>query len=295
MPVSLDKSFNFNKGHRRAVIILSVLVLGLILYRYYLRITPENNFNNKGAIVQVESFIAAQDSITKSGHTKKKKTFRRNKVIVKLHPFNPNVMSTDGLLEIGLSRKQANTIQNYLLAGGEFVYKEDLKKIYCISDEDYYRLEPYILLDERPTNYKETKPEDEVIVTIELNSAQAEDLLSVRGIGPYIAKNIIKYRDKLGGYYSISQLREVYGIDSAKYDGISYYFEINTDSVRRTDLNTTNYYKLQQHPYITKNIAFEISNHAKYEMPFKAVEELKELNTINDSVYQKIYHYFVVY
>ncbi len=132
MPVSSDKSFNFNKGHRRAVIILSVLVLGLILYRYYLRITPENNFNNKGAIVQVESFIAAQDSITKSGHTKKKKTFRRNKVIVKLHPFNPNVMSTDGLLEIGLSRKQANTIQNYLLAGGEFVYKEDLKKIYCI-------------------------------------------------------------------------------------------------------------------------------------------------------------------
>jgi DNA uptake protein ComE-like DNA-binding protein len=42
-------------------------------------------------------------------------------------------------------------------------------------------------------------------------------------------------------------------------------------------------------------MAFEISNHAKYEMPFKAVEELKELNTINDSVYQKIYHYFVVY
>lgn len=296
MSISSNKSFNFNKGHRRAIFSLSALVMALIVYLYFNEIEPNNIVNNKQAIAKIERFIDAQDSISKTSHynVKPKKTLPNLKI--KLHPFNPNMMSTKGLLSIGLSAKQANTIQNYLAAGGEFIYKEDLKKIYCISDNDYFRLEPYILLEERPYGYKKSNyAEDEVIIPIELNTAQAEDLLSIRGIGPFIAKNIVKYRKQLGGFYAVEQLKEVYGIDSAKYAAIYLHFKLNIDSIQKLDLNKSDYYSLQRHPYLNKKLAFEISNHAKYEMPFGRVEELKELNGINDSIYQKIYHYFVVY
>jgi len=295
MSGSSIKSFNFNKGHRRAIFILSAMVLGLILYRYYLKTTPDSVLNNSEAQNRVENFIAAQDSINLLPKKYRKKQ-RKHKPIVRLYPFNPNMISTEGLLSLGLTDKQANTIQNYLFAGGKFTYKEDLKKIYCINNEDYFRLEPYILLEERPANMKKSDNiEDEIVIPIELNTAQIKDLLSIRGVGPFIAKNIIKYRSRLGGFYNIEQLREVYGIDSAKYANINYHFLINTDSIKKTDLNEANYYQLQKHPYINKEMAFEITNHAKFEMPFGEVEELKELNVINDSIYQKIYHYFVVY
>jgi len=99
----------------------------------------------------------------------------------------------------------------------------------------------------------------------------------------------------LGGYYSVNQLKEVYGIDSLKYENIRKFFIVNRDSLKTIDLNKSDFYSLKKHPYISKKQAFEITNHVKYVDKFHSVEELKKLKSINDSVYEKIYHYFVVY
>jgi len=296
MSVDINKTFNFNKGHRRAVFILSVIVISLIMYLYHIKTTPETIIDNEEAIEKVNSFIAAQDSIDNTRENPYKSKYKKSKPKVKLRPFNPNFMSIEELLSLGLSNRQAHTIQNYLEAGGVFKYKKDLKKIYCISDNDFLRLEPFILLEEGSSNKNKVySSQNEIIIPIELNTAEVEDLLSIKGIGPYIAKNIIKYRTRLGGFYSIEQLKEVYGIDSSKYALIHTHFTIDTDSIAKLDLNKTSYFNLSRHPYLNKKIAFEISNHAKYEMPFRRIEELKFLDAINDSIYQKIYHYFVVY
>ena len=292
-----SNNFNFNKGHRRAVFIMSLLIIILVVVRVYFINAPENTGITQRMREKVKEINAAVDTIDvrKSGRVKKYQNRGKNHISIKPEAFDPNKATARQLMAAGLSRKQAYTIVKYIKSGGSFKYKEDLKKINCISDSDYYNIEKYILLDNIPSGETVQNASDTKMPIIELNGATAEDLLEINGIGPYTAKSIIRYRTMLGGYYSVEQLKEVYGIDSLKYENIRKFFIVNRDSLKTIDLNKSDFYSLKRHPYISKKQAFEITNHIKYVEKFHSVEELKKLKSINDSVYEKIYHYFVVY
>ena len=120
-----------------------------------------------------------------------------------------------------------------------------------------------------------------------------DSLLEINGVGPSTAKAIIAYREKLGGYYSIEQLQEVYLIDSAKYESLVSNFYVNTDSIHPyLHLNTDDYYSLKKHPYISKKMAYDIQQYRDNNGEFSNIEQLKNVNSINDSIYMRLYWYF---
>ena len=89
------------------------------------------------------------------------------------------------------------------------------------------------------------------IKKIELNSADSAGLDSLPGIGPVFAKRIIKYRDLLGGYYSINQLSEVFGIPPELVGKIYNYIIVDTLKIRKLLLNSADFKKVNAHPYIS--------------------------------------------
>lgn len=129
------------------------------------------------------------------------------------------------------------------------------------------------------------------IFIIELNSADTFELQRLRGIGPSFAKRIIKYRDRLGGYRDKSQLLEIFGMDTAKYNGIKDHLTVNPDSIRKINLNSVTFKQLLTHPYfpfeVTKNIMIYRKDHKK----FVEREELLKIKNINDSIYRKMKPY----
>ena len=133
--------------------------------------------------------------------------------------FNPNTSTDEDWKDMGLSEKQIAIIDNFESKGGRIKTKEDFKKIYGITDDDYKRISPYIYVRSkiRNANYKQTDStkkhygiKDNSII-IELNNADTLSLTQIIGIGPSFAKRICSYRDKLGGYLYKEQLKEVYG------------------------------------------------------------------------------------
>lgn len=86
---------------------------------------------------------------------------------------------------------------------------------------------------------------------VELNSADTLVLKKVPGIGTTFANRIVKYRDLLGGYYTVSQLREVYGIDEEKYTELSVWFEADTSGIRKLAVNHFDFDTLSRHPYLS--------------------------------------------
>ncbi len=90
----------------------------------------------------------------------------------------------------------------------------------------------------------------EPVLKIEINSADSISLLALYGIGPYFSQRIIKYRNLLGGYYSTSQLLEVYGMDSIRYLGFSHDTRVDTNLVQKINLVTVVFRDLLRHPYI---------------------------------------------
>lgn len=87
---------------------------------------------------------------------------------------------------------------------------------------------------------------------VELNQADSLILQKVPGIGPVFSRRIIKYRDLLGGFYTVHQLAEVYGIDADKYAALEPWFTVDTTLIRPLTVNLADYRTLIRHPYLNK-------------------------------------------
>jgi DNA uptake protein ComE-like DNA-binding protein len=156
----------------------------------------------------------------------------------------------------------------------------------------YKHFRPFAALS-RDSSYT-YKPYPKEVFVIELNSADTFELQRLRGIGPAFARRIIKYRDRLGGFTDKSQLLEIWGMDTTKYNAIAEHLVVNPDSVHPVDLNTVTFKELLAHPYFpfatTKAILLYRKDHKK----FVSLSELKSIRIISDSAYRKMIRYVKV-
>ncbi len=167
-----------------------------------------------------------------------------------LFPFNPNNASTENLQTLGLSASLARRVENYRGTGGKFKIKSDLKKIYGFPEDLYSKLVDYIQLPDSITHItrnpipQKTNP----IKRIDLNLADEDELRRLKGIGPVLSGRIVKYRELLGGFISIDQLQEVYGMDTAVVNLVRTYLFISKDfRPKKIHLDGIAY-----HPYLSK-------------------------------------------
>lgn len=291
--------FTFSKSERRGAFILAIAIVILLLYNIFSPYFFQQEYD-------FSSFYAEMDELERLNRVNEKfdnknshnlNTKKDNKY-PKLYNFNPNTTTEEEWIKMGLSPKQAKTICKYTGKGGRFYSKEDLKKMYCLSTEEYLRLMPFVVIAEDinpPDNVSDFGNEIVIdTVKIELNSASFENLMKIKGIGPSTAKGILKYKSYLGGFVDKKQLLEVYQIDSSRYKQISGYFTVSLDSVRKINLNKATYFDLKKHPYISKSFAYEITQYRSMKGDYKSVEDLKNIKNVSDSLYQKIYLYFAI-
>lgn len=176
---------------------------------------------------------------------------------VVLTNFNPNTADSLTFRRLGLRGWMVKNILHYRSKGGHFRRPEDFKRIYGLTSEEYARLLPYIHLS--PQDTTRTAPRlfhpgnkiQEIIkypegTLVNLNKADTTELKKIPGIGSGIARMIIGYRQRLGGYYKIEQLDEIH-LDSKM---IRKWFEVNPGEIHRINLNRAGIDRLRHHPYI---------------------------------------------
>ena len=144
------------------------------------------------------------------------------------------------------------------------------------------------------STYKPFKYSPKNSKAIEINSADSLDLMSLRGIGYVYAKRIINYRKLLGGYCQKEQLLEVWGMDTARYNMIKSYIEVNRDSIHKININKVSFKKLIKHPYIKFEIAKAISDYKNVHGDFKVISDMRKCSLINDSIFRKLSPYIDV-
>ncbi len=217
-----------------------------------------------------------------------------------LFNFDPNHLPLADWVRLGLSEKQARAIKNYEAKGGRFRNKADVKKMYSISPQQFSRLEPYIQIPGKEGEREDfrnaaTKPGESKLmfnkVMVDINSADSALLTSVRGIGPGFAARIVKYRDRLGGFYSLGQLREVYGLDSAKYDQIKDQIKLESVTLRLIDINQCSFEDLKSFPYLSYKQMNTIIAYRSQHGAFNNVEDLHKIGSLNPSLIQKMIPY----
>ncbi|MCK4661941.1 MAG: helix-hairpin-helix domain-containing protein [Bacteroidales bacterium] len=219
------------------------------------------------------------------------KTDNAKIILDSLFYFDPNEISSDEWIKLGLNKKQINTIKNYISKGGQFRVKADLKKIYGISENIYKKLEPYIKIN-NITEKNINKSINNIIV--EINSADTNDLIKLKGIGSISANRIIKYRNFLGGFYSTDQLLEVYGISEENFNLFKSNIIVDTTLIKKININTADFKQINKHPYIDYKETKAIINYKNIMKGFKNIEEIKKNNLISVETYNKIKHYLCI-
>jgi competence protein ComEA len=201
--------------------------------------------------------------------------------------FDPNNLSAEKWQELGLTESQANIIKNYTTKGGKFYKPDDLKKIYGITADDYKRLAPYIDI---PSNSGYAV---KGITVVELNTADSAKLTTVQGIGPAFATRIIYYRERLGGFISKEQLKEVYGLDEIKFKEVKDHVKVNPAHIRRININTITFDKLRLMPYLNYKQVNALIEYRKQHGNYNSMNDLKDIAIMDDQILRKIEPYII--
>ena len=126
---------------------------------------------------------------------------------------------------------------------------------------------------------------------VELNSADTTTLKKVPGIGSAFASRIVKYRNLLGGFYSVTQLGEVYGIDEERYTNLSPWFTVDASFIQQLDVNTLSQDLLRKHPYINYQQAKAIHQTRQQKKRLTGWENLQLLNEFTEHDKARLQYY----
>lgn len=228
-------------------------------------------------------------------------TYYNNKRPREKFAFNPNNVGMDSLLRLGFSKFASNNLINYRNKGGRIYDLDKLKSIYGMDQALIEELREFIVFDVQPVAEKKEPPEKpeftkNKIATVELhfvelNGADTTELMKLKGIGRYKATRIIEYRQRLGGFLDVSQLREIPQIEDSLYYELEPFLSVNPELIQKTDLNAADYRTLIRHPYMTKEAVNLILNYRKQHGPYKKPEEIKRIRAFKEDFVNKILPY----
>ena len=314
--------FYYSKSERRSI--LALISIGILLLFF----GTWTNFHRVPSITLVDSLSIDSFCITtyKRRHSSDSlyQTYGRKSYGVAAHlsSFDPNTVDSVGLCNLGLPPYLAKRIINYRKKGGVFRKAEDFSRIYGLTHQQYEKLLPYIVIDEKLRNgkvdsyklahdvtnsdrYTESPhhrhdslgmgvkhsypslvkyPEGTII---DLNKADTTQLKQVPGIGSSIAKIIVTYRNRLGGYSQVEQLQEISYLDTT----INKWFIIESPIYRPLRVNRASLDQLRNHPYMNFYKARAILEYRRKRGKIKGLSQLSMFQEFTEKDLVKLQPY----
>ena len=221
--------------------------------------------------------------------------------ITKQFSDKPIFIDTAGisaLTAIGFSKYQATIIFNYIQKGGAIYTRKELAKIYSIDQKTIDLTASKIIFSDSNSRKYQQKSNPffvkKVPKKVELNSCDSASLDSVFFMSSYLAGRIINYRNRIGGFFELTQIQLIYGIDSAVYAKIAKHLSLDTANIKRIDINKVSFERLAQHPYIGYKLAKVMVNYRAQHGPFKSKSDLKNIILLHEEIFRKIERYILI-
>lgn len=304
--------FYYSKSERRSIIFLSCIGIFLLVLGTWMHFTPRTTFPVADSL-SVDSFCirAYKERSYKDSFPKRYAKNKVSKRVPILEDFNPNTIDSAGLCKLGLPPFLAKRIVNYRSKGGVFRKPDDLARIYGLSDQQFQLLKPYIVIDPEATTppsattlsapvptladtlqYR-SKPRYAAnkkftqLTQLDLNLTDTVQLKQVPGIGSGLAKMIISYRNRLGGYARVEQLQEIGYVDST----LNKWFKIESPIIRPISVNHAGIDQLRNHPYMNFYKAKAILEYRRKRGKIKGLSQLSMFQEFTEKDLQRLTPY----
>lgn len=310
--------FGFSKKEINGFFVLSfLLILLLIAPWFYSWFTSPAELSSQDQR-QLDSLLSSlpqpaqsyQDDARKSYPSKK----REENKVKELFRFDPNTVTEAELNRLGFSAYLTRNFLKYRSKGVKFYRSAQLKKIYGMDDDFFVQIEPYMTFpkrskkqwsndndddqdktEDRKYTQEEYKYSPKAIQPFDINQADTSTLKQIKGIGTVLSQRIVNFRDKLGGFTEIQQVKKVYGLSpEVAEELLKYAYLPDNITVKKLNINQASFEVLEKHPLISKGQANAIYQYRKQHGSFQSLEDLKKIRALNEELIQKLapYLYF---
>jgi competence protein ComEA len=217
-----------------------------------------------------------------------------------LFEFDPNTIDEAGWKRLGLRDKTIGTIINFRNKGGKFKTADDIEKIWGLFPDEAARLKPYVRIAARTepdykSSYKPYKPyEKPAIAAVDINTADTSALMALPGIGAKLSARILQFRNKLGGFHSVEQVKETYALHDSVFQKIAPYLKLHT-GITPININEATIDQLKAHPYIRYHLANAIVQYRTQHGAYRTIEDVKKIMIVDEQIFAKVAPYLTVY
>jgi competence ComEA-like helix-hairpin-helix protein len=280
------------------VVVLVVLVVGtlMVVKRFQPPKEDETVWVNDSTKSQFADYQEKQDSIRKAQWRR-----QRDTIAVRMQVFDPNTADSSTLVHLGFKPWQAKNMIKYRAAGGRYRKPEDLKKLYGMTDSMYQALTPYIYIAREEVDSvavdslrKDSLPrwkEENKDTILNLRTADTVELKMIHGIGSYRARQIVRYREQLGGFVSVEQVLEAKGMENVDADSLLAHFWIDSVKIEPMNVNSVGVQRLSRHPYLRFEQAQAIYELRRKKIRLDSIQQLQQIECISAETLEKIAPY----
>lgn len=290
--------FTYTRGEKNAALVLCSILVVLqanLWYRHYY-LTPDV------FIPSVEIELAA-DKIHLKGNEKKEfvNNYKKREEII-FTVFDPNTADSFQLVALGLSPKQSASMIRFRDRIGGFKSKEDVKNVRVLHASLYEKWEPFIALspakgiksiEKIQTGFLSSRESSRPKwIVLDLNKVDTTELQDLPFIGSGRSKAIVNYRERLGGFCTVEQLKEIRSIPDSVYKIIFPKVKVDGGPYKKLNINSLPSDSLR-HPYINKQLARLIVAYREEHGVFKSPSDLKKIPLVDEEFLRKLAPYLL--
>ena len=263
--------FVFSKKEVKGLTVLLIILLSLITFFFIQKkLTKKAKYPTKEDQIYLDSLakVVLNKSLGDS-----------------LYQINPNELSYFQWMDFGISSELANAILRKKRKQKQFNCLDEIKAIQGVDSSSLVQYFKSFSLEEHcPVVSKEK-------LSFSINQVTKKELSTIDGIPYNIASRIVNYRQKLGGYYSVLQLREVHKLTNVEYIKLKAVLKIDASKIKKIKINTANYVELKSHPYLTPKQATTIVRFRKKIIRYDGVSQFSKVYGLTDKDVEKIKPY----
>lgn len=269
---------NYNKDQRIGLLVLITAIIVLQLVYYFADFAPKRNISK-----EEKQWLAMQAEIDSLKNISDDSGY-------KIYPFNPNFITDFKGYKLGMSTVEIDRLLAFRKSGKFANSAEEFQQVTKISDSLLAKISPYFKfpdwVNQKNNNYQFEKnteskffnKKEKIIVIKDINQASKEDLMKVFGIGDAISDRIIKQREIFGGFVSMEQMQDVWGLSPEVIYELNKNFKVSSmPSISKIDINNASTKEIMKLPYFRYPLAREIVTYRSMNGGIHSIEDLTKI------------------
>lgn len=272
-PEKLKPYFTYTKSQRNGLLVLFALIVAVQILHHFRNVAiPNENSAEKQQWLSMQKVI---DSLGKQAKTQRPK----------FYPFNPNFISDFKGYQLGMSVAEIDRLLEFRKTNRYVNSASEFQNVTQVSDSLLQKIAPYFkfpdwVKNKRTLQYAHAAfPKKEKTVVLDINLATQEELKKVYGIGDGLSQRILNEKEKLGGFVSMEQMNDIWGLSEEVIANLNRSFKVaEIPKVKKIKINDASVKELSQFPYFRYALAKSIVTYRSMNGNIKDAEDLLKIS-----------------